>query len=97
MLTFLGSEGVLQAMIEGGPTVHGALLTAGLADRVVAYVAGTALGPGGRPMFDAPLPRALDDAPRFVLLGTDALGDDVRLDYATGAAPEPGPAAAGRS
>lgn len=81
-LMLLGAEGVLQAMIEGGPTLHGSLLARGLADRVVAYVAGRALGPGGRPTFDAPFPSALDDAPRLRLVGTRVLGDDVRLDYA---------------
>jgi diaminohydroxyphosphoribosylaminopyrimidine deaminase/5-amino-6-(5-phosphoribosylamino)uracil reductase len=78
----LGADGILQAMVEGGPTVHGSIVRAGLADRVVAYVAGIVLGPGGRPGFDAGLPAALADAPRLRLLGARALGDDVRLDYA---------------
>jgi len=83
VLHLLGAEGVLQAMFEGGPAVHGALLTAGLADHLVAYVAGAALGPAGRPAFDAPFPRALGDVPRLALLDARLLGDDVRLDYAT--------------
>jgi diaminohydroxyphosphoribosylaminopyrimidine deaminase/5-amino-6-(5-phosphoribosylamino)uracil reductase len=81
-LELLGYEGVLQAMVEGGPTLHGALLAGGLVDRLVAYVAGTVLGPGGTPSFDAVLPRALVEAPRFRLLGATPLGSDVRLDWA---------------
>ena len=82
-LSWLGSEGVLQAMVEGGPTLHGSIVSAGLADRIVTYLAGVVLGPGGRPAFDAALPVALDDAPRYRLLGARALGDDVRLDYSS--------------
>jgi diaminohydroxyphosphoribosylaminopyrimidine deaminase/5-amino-6-(5-phosphoribosylamino)uracil reductase len=81
VLERLGDEGVLQAMFEGGPTVHGALLRDRLADRVVAYVAGAVLGPDGRPGFTAPTPVTLADAPRLRLLEARALGDDVRLDY----------------
>ena len=80
-LSWLGDDGVLQAMVEGGPTVHGSLVRAGLADRIVSYVAGVVLGPGGRPAFDATLPAALDDAPRYRLVSARPLGDDVRLDY----------------
>lgn len=90
-LDLLGSEGVLQAMVEGGPSLHGALVTRGLADAVVAYVAGAALGPAGRPAFDATFPPALADAPRFRLLDARALGDDVRLEYVPAVAPTADP------
>lgn len=83
-LAFLGREGVLQAIVEGGPTLHGALLDAGLVDHVVAYVAGTVLGPGGRPVIDGSTPATLADAPRFDLLDARIFGDDIRLDYAVG-------------
>jgi diaminohydroxyphosphoribosylaminopyrimidine deaminase / 5-amino-6-(5-phosphoribosylamino)uracil reductase len=80
-LELLGREGVLQAMVEGGATLHGALLAAGLADRVVAYVGATALGTRGRPAFDVAGPSSIDDAPRFSLTSVERLGDDVRLEY----------------
>lgn len=85
-LALLGAEGVLQAMFEGGPTLHGALLRAGLADRVVAYVAGAVLGPAGRPAFGGAFPTALTDAPRLRLRDARPLGDDVRLEYVPGGA-----------
>jgi len=81
VLEHLGREGVLQAMVEGGPTLHGALLVAGLVDRVVAYVAGAVLGPEGRATFAGPSPRTLGEARRFELLDARVLGPDVRLDY----------------
>ncbi|HUV11307.1 MAG TPA: dihydrofolate reductase family protein, partial [Acidimicrobiia bacterium] len=77
-------EGVLQAMFEGGPKLHGALLAGGLVDRIVAYVAGVALGAAGRPTFDWAGPTTLDAAPRFRLGSATALGDDVRLDLVPG-------------
>ena len=81
VLTLLGRDGVLQAMIEGGPMLHGGLLRAGLVDRMVVYVAGTVLGVEGRAVFDGPGAAAIADAPRMGLLEVRRLGDDVRLDY----------------
>ena len=46
-----------------------------------AYVAGAALGAGGRPVFDGPSPESLADAPQFELLAARVLANDVRLDY----------------
>ena len=83
-LELLGRDGVLQAMVEGGATLHGTLLAAGLADRLVAYVAATALGPAGRPALDFAGPATIADAPRWTLGGIARLGDDVRLEYELG-------------
>ncbi len=80
-LALLGREGVLQALVEGGATLHGALLGADLVDRVVAYVAATVLGANGRPALDFDGPPSIDDAPRWKLASVARLGDDVRLDY----------------
>jgi len=80
-LTLLGRDGILQAMVEGGPTLHGALLDAALVDRVVAYVAGAVLGAGGRAAFEGPSAPTLAEAPRFELLDAKVLGGDVRLEY----------------
>jgi diaminohydroxyphosphoribosylaminopyrimidine deaminase/5-amino-6-(5-phosphoribosylamino)uracil reductase len=83
-LDLLGRLDVLQAMVEGGPTVHGALLAEGLADRVVAYVAPTVLGPRGVPAFPRPDPGSLDDTAGWQLLSATTLDDDVRLEYEPG-------------
>lgn len=80
VLELLGARGVLQAMVEGGPTLHAALLRAGLVDRIVAYVAPTFLGPDGWPALAGPGPATLARARRWHLAAVARLGDDVRLD-----------------
>jgi diaminohydroxyphosphoribosylaminopyrimidine deaminase/5-amino-6-(5-phosphoribosylamino)uracil reductase len=80
-LETLGSHGVLQAMIEGGPTLHGALFQRELVDRIVAYVAPTVLGRDARPGFEWPGPATITDATRWRLTAARQLDDDVRLDY----------------
>ena len=91
-LTVLGGHGVLQAMVEGGATVHGALLAAGLVDRLVVYVGAAVLGADGAPAFAGASPATITHAHRFTLQHVRALGDDVRLDYAPApvSAPEDG-------
>jgi len=80
-LDVLGRRGVLQAMVEGGPTVHGALLAAGLADRIVVYTGGLVLGDEGAPLFRGPGPSTLGEASRWRLTAVRRLGDDARLDW----------------
>jgi diaminohydroxyphosphoribosylaminopyrimidine deaminase/5-amino-6-(5-phosphoribosylamino)uracil reductase len=77
----LGREGVLQVLVEGGARVLGAVTSAGLAQRVVVYVAPLALGTRGTPAFVFPGPESLDAASRYDLTAVRRLGPDVRLDY----------------
>jgi diaminohydroxyphosphoribosylaminopyrimidine deaminase/5-amino-6-(5-phosphoribosylamino)uracil reductase len=77
----LGQEGVLQAMVEGGPTLLQSVLAGGHARRLVAYVAPLVIGRDGRPAFSIDGPRALAGVDRFALTGLRRLGPDVRLDY----------------
>ncbi len=80
-LEVLAGLGVLQALVEGGAALSGSLMEAGLADRLVAYVAPTVLGRDGRPAFDLAGPARLADAPRWCLVDVRRVGTDVRLDY----------------
>ena len=80
-LELLAGMGVLQALVEGGAQLAGALLDAGLVDRLVTYVAPTILGRDGRPSFGLAGPATIADAPRMQLVDVTRLGDDVRLDY----------------
>jgi diaminohydroxyphosphoribosylaminopyrimidine deaminase/5-amino-6-(5-phosphoribosylamino)uracil reductase len=80
-LEVIGRRGILQAMVEGGATLHGALLRAGLADRIVVYTGGVVLGSGGLPLFAGPGPDSLSEAPRWRLTGVRQLGADARLDW----------------
>jgi diaminohydroxyphosphoribosylaminopyrimidine deaminase/5-amino-6-(5-phosphoribosylamino)uracil reductase len=79
-LTVLGDRGVLQAIVEGGPTLHGALVRAGLADRMVLYVGGRLLGAGGLPLLAGPGPATIAHAPEWRIVESHLLGHDVRLD-----------------
>ena len=81
-LTVLAGHGVLQALVEGGAGVHGALWRAGLIDRLVVYVGATLLGDEARPTIDAPGPATMADTGRWTLLDVTALDGDVRLTYA---------------
>ena len=85
-LTALADRGVLQALVEGGPTLHGALVGAGLADRMVLYVGGRLLGAGGLPLLIGPGPSSIDEAPEWRIVESHPLGHDVRLDCEPGAA-----------
>jgi diaminohydroxyphosphoribosylaminopyrimidine deaminase / 5-amino-6-(5-phosphoribosylamino)uracil reductase len=80
-VALLGTHQVLQALVEGGPTLHASFVRAGLADGLVAYVAGVTLGPDALPMLAAPITPTLAAAPRWRLAGVARFGDDVRLDY----------------
>jgi diaminohydroxyphosphoribosylaminopyrimidine deaminase/5-amino-6-(5-phosphoribosylamino)uracil reductase len=83
-LTVLGREGVLQALVEGGATLLGALVAGGHAQRLVAYVAPTLLGTDGAAGFEYPGPRTIADASRFELIDVTRVGPDVRLDLEPG-------------
>ncbi|MCU1457700.1 MAG: riboflavin biosynthesis protein RibD [Actinomycetia bacterium] len=79
-LELLAGLGVLQALVEGGPALHAALIEVDLADRLVAYVAPTWLGTSGAPMFPTGGPSTLGDAARWRLLDVRAVGADARLE-----------------
>ena len=80
-LQLLGRRGVLQAMVEGGATLHGALLRAGLVDRIVVYTGGVILGAEGLPLLAGPGPATLSEASRWRLAGISQVGGDARLDW----------------
>jgi diaminohydroxyphosphoribosylaminopyrimidine deaminase/5-amino-6-(5-phosphoribosylamino)uracil reductase len=80
-LEVLAGLGVLQALVEGGAALSGSLLDAGLADRLVTYVAPTVLGRDGRPALDLAGPARIEDAPRWRLVDVARVGTDVRLEY----------------
>src|SRR5262249_4553511 len=90
-LEVLAGLGVLQALIEGGGALTGSLLDAGLADRLVTYVAPTVLGRDGRPALDVAGPARIADAPRWRLVDVRRVGTDVRLDYEPPVDPEEPP------
>jgi len=65
-------------LVEGGPTLAGRLVAAGLVDRVVVYVAPVLLGAGLPALADAGV-TTLDAAPRWCVADLTRVGADVRL------------------
>ena len=65
-------------LLEGGPTLAGAFVAAGLVDRIVGYVAPALLGDGRHALGDAGA-GTITAAHRFRLDDVTRVGDDVRL------------------
>lgn len=77
LLTALGAAGLTRVFCEGGGALAASLLGAGLVDGLVSFTAGLALGAEGQPALGAMGLDRLDDAPRFRLVGVEAVGADV--------------------
>lgn len=78
LLAALDGRGVVSVLLEGGPTVAGAFLRAGLVDRVVGYLAPALLGAGPSALHDAGV-GTIDEAIRLQLEDVTRIGEDVRL------------------
>lgn len=77
-LAALAARGVRHVLLEGGPTLAGAAVDAGLADEVRAYLAPVLLGAGLGALAGTGAP-TLAAAPRFVVEDVARLGCDVGL------------------
>jgi len=80
----LDSLGVLQInelLVEAGPGLNGALMTAGLIDELIVYSASHILGSGARGMFDGPLLETMAERVELQLVDLRRVGDDCRLTY----------------
>lgn len=75
-LVDLRSRGIQRLFIEGGPTVAAAVVRAGLADEVLAYIAPVLLGGARLALTDIGV-STLDDAPRLRVATVEKLGDDL--------------------
>jgi diaminohydroxyphosphoribosylaminopyrimidine deaminase/5-amino-6-(5-phosphoribosylamino)uracil reductase len=81
VLDTLGGKGVLQLLVEGGPTVAGAFHRAGLVDRYVLYLAPALLGgDDAAPLLAGPAAPTIADAWRGRIESVQPLGDDLRID-----------------
>jgi diaminohydroxyphosphoribosylaminopyrimidine deaminase / 5-amino-6-(5-phosphoribosylamino)uracil reductase len=76
----LGQRGVLELMVEGGPRLQASLWAAGLADRLVWYLAPLAIGGQAAPgLLGGEGAATLAGARRLRLASVDRLGDDLRV------------------
>ncbi len=74
----LAQRGIHHALLEGGPTLAGAFLRAGLIDEVVAYLAPALLG-AGRPVIGDLGIGTMQDALRLRITQVVQVGGDVRV------------------
>jgi diaminohydroxyphosphoribosylaminopyrimidine deaminase/5-amino-6-(5-phosphoribosylamino)uracil reductase len=81
VLDELGRRGVLQAMVEGGPTVASAFHREGLVDRYVLYLAPALFGgEDGRGVFAGEGAPTMADVWRGRIASVAQLGDDLRVE-----------------
>lgn len=78
LLRALADRGVVSVLLEGGPTLAGSFVAAGLVDRVIGYVAPVLLGAGPAALQDAGI-TAIAEARRLALDDVSRLGEDLRL------------------
>lgn len=81
LLEYLGSRDVIQVLVEGGPTLLGAIIKNELYDRIVTYVGPRILGDSGIPVFKDLSIETIEKAPKLRLTHVKQIGDCVRLDY----------------
>jgi diaminohydroxyphosphoribosylaminopyrimidine deaminase/5-amino-6-(5-phosphoribosylamino)uracil reductase len=80
VLRALGREGILTVLAEGGSRLHGSLLTARLATRILAVVTPRLLGEAGRPLAAFPGDARLSEAIGIEGLKVRRLGADTLLE-----------------
>jgi diaminohydroxyphosphoribosylaminopyrimidine deaminase / 5-amino-6-(5-phosphoribosylamino)uracil reductase len=96
----LGRRGVLELLVEGGPRLHASFWAAGLADRLVWYLAPLVIGGDGAPgLLRGGGAATLAEARKLKIASVDRLGADLRVVAYPELAAAPGhdaPAAASR-
>jgi diaminohydroxyphosphoribosylaminopyrimidine deaminase / 5-amino-6-(5-phosphoribosylamino)uracil reductase len=78
VLTALAEQGVVDVLLEGGPTLAGAFWRAGRIDRVLAYIAPALLGDGPAAVLGAGV-STITDAVRLSVQDVTMSGPDVRI------------------
>jgi diaminohydroxyphosphoribosylaminopyrimidine deaminase/5-amino-6-(5-phosphoribosylamino)uracil reductase len=77
-LALLAQEGIQTLLLEGGPTIAGAFLRAGLIDKLLVYVAPKLAGGEDAPgLFGGPAIERIADAVPLVRLAAEPVGEDV--------------------
>lgn len=79
VLALLGQRGINEVQVEAGATLAGALLSAGLADELLLYVAPVLLGDRARPLFEGLQVDAMADRLGMGIIDNRRIGDDLRL------------------
>ena len=75
----LGSRGIGSILLEGGGRLNGAMLEAGLVDKVVLYVAPIIIGASGVPAFALAGAETVAGAIRLERMTVETVGDNIRV------------------
>ncbi|MCW2946000.1 MAG: riboflavin biosynthesis protein RibD [Actinoallomurus sp.] len=84
LLAELRERQIVSALLEGGPSLAGSFLAAGLVDRVIGYVAPVLLGAGAAALGDAGV-TTLAQAYRLEIDDITPIGPDLRITATVGA------------
>ena len=76
----LGRRGVVEVLLEGGPTVLGDAIERSLVDRFVFYLAPKLLGPTGIPAVAAVLASNIADARELTVKSVRRVGADIKVE-----------------
>jgi diaminohydroxyphosphoribosylaminopyrimidine deaminase/5-amino-6-(5-phosphoribosylamino)uracil reductase len=79
-LRLLAGRGLLEILVEGGPTLTGALLQAGLVDRLALFVAPVVLGRGAPDLLATSAPARVDEGLRLHEVSWRQIGDDLLVE-----------------
>jgi diaminohydroxyphosphoribosylaminopyrimidine deaminase/5-amino-6-(5-phosphoribosylamino)uracil reductase len=77
LLRALGEKGLTRVFCEGGGALAASLLAFDLVDELIGFTAGLAIGAEGQPAIGAMGLGRLDEAPRYQLVESRAVGGDV--------------------
>jgi len=81
ILNTLGSQGVLQVLVEGGASVAHEFVNQGLVNRFVIYLAPVLMGgDDGAPMLRGSGAQRIDHALRGRFVSVEKVGDDLRVE-----------------
>ncbi len=79
VLAKLGKSGINEVLVEAGATLAGALIEQQCVDELLLYIAPLVLGDAARGLLKLPEPASLEQARRFEVVETLAVGADQRL------------------
>lgn len=79
LLDLLGQRDCNEVLVEAGPTLAAAFVSAGLCDELVVYMAPALLGSNARPLMVLPQLASMADKISLQFIDVTQLGDDVRL------------------
>jgi diaminohydroxyphosphoribosylaminopyrimidine deaminase/5-amino-6-(5-phosphoribosylamino)uracil reductase len=80
MLDDLGARGVVDLLVEGGPTLAGSFWRQELVDRGVFYVAGALAGGRGHGVFNGDF-ATIGELRPIEITGVDRIGPDLRVEF----------------